>query len=407
MMTMNILRNLCGLAMLMLAAFTFAEGETPVDDTAGHAKMSSDDVIIRRSLVDAGNPTRLLNVFARARAGESIVVATIGGSITEGAGATSEENRWANRVAQWWRTTFPQSKVTFVNAGIGATGSDIGVHRAPDQLLKFKPDFVVVEFAVNDYGAPNCGETMEGLVRQILKQPNSPAVLLLFTTHSNGANTQDEHAAVGRHYGLPMVSYRDAIWPEVEAGHLTWQDISPDTVHPNDFGHMWCAKLITQYLDFALSYLPTEYTPRPVPELPAPLLTDVYEHVKMYDADSLKPTVNNGWTEVPGWRYGAGWQSDTPGSELVFEVEGRSVALVYFRLKGDWGMATAQVDDGPAVPLDGWFEADWGGYTAFKTIASGLVPGKHRLTIKLLDETNPASHGHQFQIHSIMTAGAE
>ena len=55
-------------------------------------------------------------------------------------------------VADWWQTRFPSSAVTLVNAGIGATGSDIGTFRVKKDVIEKDPDFVVVEFAVNDAG---------------------------------------------------------------------------------------------------------------------------------------------------------------------------------------------------------------------------------------------------------------
>jgi len=76
-------------------------------------------------------------VFAKAKRGEKVVVDVIGGSITEGALASAPDKRWASLVAQWWRDTFPKAKIEFINAGIGATGSDIGAHRAFRHLLKF------------------------------------------------------------------------------------------------------------------------------------------------------------------------------------------------------------------------------------------------------------------------------
>ena len=100
-------------------------------------------------------------------------------------------------MAGWWRETFPRATVKFVNAGIGATGSDYGALRARRDLLKERPDFVIVEYAVNDPNEQRCAETLEGLVRQILQSPKQPAVVLLFTMHNNGSNAQEWHSQVG------------------------------------------------------------------------------------------------------------------------------------------------------------------------------------------------------------------
>lgn len=86
--------------------------------------------MLARSVVTSTDFSRLQLVFERARRGKKIVVAVIGGSITAGANAIAPEKRYANRIAAWWRETFPKAQIEFVNAGIGATGSDYAALRA-------------------------------------------------------------------------------------------------------------------------------------------------------------------------------------------------------------------------------------------------------------------------------------
>lgn len=63
---------------------------------------------------------------------------------------------------------------------------------------------------------------------------------------------------VGRHYALPMLSFRDAVWPQIEAGHLAWRDVIADTVHPNDLGHRQAAQLCTSFFDRVLREPPPQ-----------------------------------------------------------------------------------------------------------------------------------------------------
>lgn len=361
--------------------------------------------IFERSLVSMGDTARLQHVLAKARRGERVVIGVIGGSITQGASATTEENRWGNRVAAWWRARFPRAEVAFVNAGIGATGSNIGAHRAQAHLLAHRPDLVVAEFGVNDGNSQEFAETLEGLVRQVLKQPNRPALMLLFTMHRNGTNAQEWHGKVGRHYGLPMVSFRDAIWPEIEAGRLKWEDVEADEVHPNDRGHQYCADFVTALIDRVLKELPDDAHLPAVKPVPAPLFSDLFEHATFFNADTLKPVRNEGWSLGDAWPFGKCWEATQPGSTLEFDVEGTAISVTFLRVKGDTGVATAQVDDRPPVKLVGWFAATWGGYSAWELVARDLKPGKHRLRITLTDEKPGTSQGHKFQLHTVMAAG--
>ena len=393
------------LSLSVMAIFVVFESGIAAQENAAKPDEAA---ILQRSLVSMGDTSRLQHVLAKAGRGESVVVGVIGGSITGGAMASTPELAWGSLVAKWWRETFPKAAITFVNAGIGATGSDLGTHRAQAHLLNRNPDVVMVEYAVNDPRAPICTETLEGLLRQILKQPNQPAVLLLFTMDRQGLNAQEFHSVLGRHYGLPMASFRDALWPEIEAHRIAWKDVEADEIHPNDRGHAYCARFLTNICDKVLTELPADEKLPARPMLPEPYTSDLFEQATLYNAGTLQPTQNNNWEvfEDPQFAgfYGKGWKSATPGSELEFEVEGAVVSVLFYRIKGAMGIASAHVDDGPSVNMDAWFSADWGGYTPFQLIARDLPPGRHMLRITLLDEKNPSSTGHEFRIYAVLVA---
>lgn len=212
-----------------------------------------------------GDLTRLAAVMRRARAGEDITVGVIGGSITEGYSASNRaETSYACHMRNWWQERFPDSKVEYVNAGIGGTSSYLGVHRVQEDLLEQKPDFVIVEFSVNDGNNQFFKISYDNLLRRILLDENEPALLLLFTTQENGTSAQVNDALLGFGYGLPMISYGNAVLPSIEAGEFAWKDISPDNVHPNDRGHAVIGELLYRYLNDVyarLEEIPEEVTP--------------------------------------------------------------------------------------------------------------------------------------------------
>jgi lysophospholipase L1-like esterase len=364
--------------------------------------------ILRRSLVDMGNTARLQHALAKARRGEPVVVGVIGGSITAGARASKPELSWGNLAAKWWTDSLPQAKITFVNAGIGATCSDLGAHRVQAHLLDKHPDIVMVEYAVNDGINPMAAETLEGLVRRILKEPNEPAVMLLFTMDNKGGNKQQEHMEIGKHYGLPMASFRDALWPEVEAKRIAWTDIEADEVHPNDRGHAYCAQFMTDICARVLKDLPADKNLPVLPVLPEPMTANLFEKAGFYNADTITPAKNEGWEVFTdpafGGFFGKGWKTAAPGSTLEFDLEGRAVSLLFYRIKGAMGIAQAQIDDQPPVKMDAWFSADWGGYVPFQLVARDLAPGKHTLRVTLLGDKNPESTGNEFHINAVLIA---
>jgi lysophospholipase L1-like esterase len=368
----------------------------------GSRARGEDPAVVARSLAALGDTARLEHVLAKARRGESVTVAVIGGSITASQGASGLGHSYAHLMCHWWRDAFPQTPIHFVNAGISATTSNYGALRAPRDLLPYHPDFVIVEFGVNDKDTRESAESVEGLVRQILGQPSAPAVVLLFFMHKDGSNAQAWQGRVGEHYGLPMVSFRDAFWPEIAAGKLRYDDVEADSVHPNNRGHAAAAQFIAHLLTRVRRDLPTDSRLAPIPPLPAPLLSDDYAHVALLEAEALTPTRNEGWTFDAAHHC---WTSATPGSVVEFAISGTRILGMDWHKNGPMGMAAMGVDDLPAAVCDGWYEQAWGGYRGTIELARGLPPGPHRVRITLLAQTNPESDGHSFRIMGLGAAG--
>ncbi len=355
--------------------------------------------LFSQSLVSTGDLSRVRQVMAKAQRGERVTVAVIGGSITQGAKATKPELRYGNLMADWWRKAFPKAEIAFVNAGVGATGSNFGALRAKRDLLVHQPDFVVVEYGVNDGNTQAFAETLEGLIRQILKQPNQPAVMQLFMMHQGGGNAQEWHSKVGAHYRLPIVSYRDALWPEIAAKRIAWDAVMADEVHPNDLGHACAAEYVAHLLDLAKGQPGAPVAAQPPP---APLFSDLYEHTALFEAPDLKPISNSGWTLDTAAKC---WSSDTPGSVITFELDGTALFSMHLVVKRAMGKAKLQVDDGAPAVYDGWFNQTWGGYRCTSLLANGLKPGKHIVRVELLADKNPGSDGHTFKLYGLGAAG--
>ena len=158
---------------------------------------------LKESEVSLGNNLRLKNVIERAKNGEQITIGTVGGSITEGALASSYEECWAVRFAAQFGKTYGTedgSNVVLVNSGVGGTPSPFGymrygrdiLARVPETDPDGYPDLVVIEYAVNDWAEPTKCRCYESMVKDILEQPNAPAVILLFSARNDGWNVQDD-----------------------------------------------------------------------------------------------------------------------------------------------------------------------------------------------------------------------
>lgn len=363
--------------------------------------------VIRRGLTTTGNSTRLQHALAKARRGEKLVLGFIGGSITEGAHATAPDRRYVERVGAWWRSIFPGTECEVVNAGIGATNSIFGSMRVQRDVLSRQPDVLVVDYAVNNRNTEEFARSYEGLLRQAITSPCHPAIVLLFMVNREGVSAQEWLSKVGAHYDLPMVSYHNAIWPEIEAGRLQWSDISPDEVHPNDLGHEVTAQVVTTLFADVLRALPAELPALQEKPLPTPLLTDLYDHTSLFTGSGLAPVLNHGWIFVtPENPKSIGWKATQPGSVIEFDLPGTLLFVQYWKINGPMGKARVTIDGvATGEDLDAWFDLTWGGYNMISPVAANLPRGTHRLRIELLAETHPQSTGTDFLVTGIGSAG--
>lgn len=344
--------------------------------------------MIRRAVVNPGNTARLADAMKRAQAGEKITIGTIGGSITQGTAASTTDERYANRALQWWAKAFPKAQLDFVNAGIGATDSYIGVHRVDADLLSKKPDVVIVEFSVNDTDAALNLQTYDSLVRKILQAENHPAVILLFTTQEDGTSLQDTHMQIGSAYNLPMISYKNAVLPEIEAGKFTWKDISPDNIHPNSVGHGIIGELLWSYFNSVYAKLDQIDTSDLTFTAP-PVTRDLYAKGQLLDSKTLTPKTMQGFEQAEVSNQFPNDWTTKEGGELTFEVTGSNIGVLYYKtVDGKSGQYCVYVDDRLIQVLDGDFTGGWGNYAQAQQVYTSDTPSTHTVTIKQLEGTD-------------------
>lgn len=211
--------------------------------------------MIAKSFVSLGNNVRLKRAIEKAKAGEDVTVAFIGGSITEGAGATPSQKTCYSKVAYdcFCKRFGNGENVHYTKAGVGGTSSELGMIRYERDVLGrgAAPDVVIVEFAVNDEGDETKGDCYETLVRKILFSDNAPAVILLFSVFENDWNLQERLSPVGVRYDLPMVSVKNAVVEQfylpADGGRVISKNrFFYDIYHPTSSGH----RIMGESLDY-------------------------------------------------------------------------------------------------------------------------------------------------------------
>lgn len=354
----------------------------------------------RKGVMNKGNLYRIERVMKKAMRGEDITVGFLGGSITQGCLSSAPETCYAYLVYQWWRNKFPNSKITYVNAGIGGTTSQFGVARADSDLLSKNIDFTVVEFSVNDDDNEHFLETYEGLIRKIYSYRTNPAVLIVNSVrYDDGINAQTQHIRIGRTYELPCVSMKPTLYEKILDGTYTSRDITEDDLHPNDEGHGLMAEVIISFLEMVYEELKagneTSDNRLDVRNV-TPVTENAYEDSVRYQNDNCETvlTENEGFMvdEQPQLdikeTFRRGWTADKKGAHIGFDIEGSCIGVQYRKSVVQPTCIARAVVDGDtdnAVILDGNFEETWGDSIYIETAAEHLPYGKHHVDIELIE----------------------
>lgn len=349
--------------------------------------------------------TRLKNLMKRAAKGESLVIGFLGGSITQGSLSSTPKNCYAYLVYEWWKKSFPNAAFSFVNGGIGGTTSHYGGARAWKDVLCYRPDIVTVDFSVNDDANEFFEETYEGTLRRLLAAPSAPAVVVLNNVfYDTGKNAQDYHNRIADHYGIPHVSIKDTVYPDVESGKIVRADITPDNLHPNDKGHRLVADEICKLLDSIKAEVEEETIAGENIEgkstkteasvlLPAPLTENAYEHSRLIqiqdneailDGFLVDPIEKKGMLDI----FKNGWTAAHTNDKISFEIECSCLAVQYRKsVQQPVPKAKAVIDgdEAHAVILDGNFTEDWGDCLYLEPLLHHAEKKVHRIEITITD----------------------
>lgn len=344
-----------------------------------------------RSVRNQGDARLIQNVMQRARRGEKLVIAAIGGSNTEGAGASVLEKSYSYLIYQWWRQKFPDAEFDYVNAGIGSTTSMIGVHRLEEHILQYEPDFVITDFSANDnINDQRFAESYESLLYRLLEEDQRPGIMMIAFTEPHSTAAQELHAPVAQQLGIPFISYGDAIIPMMDAGLLKWEDLTAeDRVHQNDKGYALVADLMIHYLESVYESLPEdpEENIELTDSLPDSLTDNRYTKAEMLNNRAILPSGNQGWeeSEFIYWAFQHGWRANKPGSVLEFDLNARLIHLLYTRLvTEDAGTIRVTVDDNPPVEISSKIDGG-GSFPDCAELYMGDVAENHHIRIELLE----------------------
>ncbi|HUS59425.1 MAG TPA: SGNH/GDSL hydrolase family protein, partial [Planctomycetota bacterium] len=194
----------------------------------------------------------------RAAKGERLNVVFFGASLTWGANATDPQNTsYRAQFGDWLEQKYPKARFKLWDAAIGGTGSQLGVFRFDRDVLRRKPDLVLIDFSANDdihSNDPENAASYESLVRRTILDANAPAIIVIFpfqwnvqAGNTDGMNRRLQHIEIANAYNVPVGDAITLCQQRVKDNKVTIPEIWPsDGVHPGNVGYGLFAEAAAQ-----------------------------------------------------------------------------------------------------------------------------------------------------------------
>jgi len=362
--------------------------------TQVEAITSNDDFLIRDGLP---------NIRLSLQNKDTVRVAYFGGSITAQKG-------WRIYSQEWLKAKYPQSEIVEIDAAIGGCGSDFGVFRLKEHALRFDPDLVFVEFAVNDGGTEPATiiKAMEGIVRQIWETDATTDICFVYTIAMDflkeyhvGSLPQSVETMekVAAHYGIPSMNFGPEVIRQIDDGVLQFKGritdndhvsvFSPDGVHPYpETGHRIYESVFKKSFS---KIIDASSDGEMIHGVGTPLDERYYGNTRMVKWDECEGTEK--WdnidassnTHFNGFaKYFRTIGNAVPGDSVVFRFVGD--AFGFYDLKTpDSGVLLLEID---GVPTDTIPRFDK--YTTYRRISYKLITGlehkRHTVVLRVLDK---------------------
>lgn len=355
----------------------------------------------------------LANTLRKLQQGDELTVGFLGGSITD----ARPRHNWPEAVIAWLADRYPGVCIRVENAAIGATGSELAVYRVERDILQRECDLVFVEYAVNDFYAPEDRrmQTREGLLRKLLAGGSCDVVLTytyiqaMYEDMAEGKvpGSIADFEQLAERYGLGSVWMGLHAWREVERGLMRWEEWLPDGLHPTSRGSLSYAQSVIGFLEPELASNEREASAAGPKALPEPLHPGRWEHAGTIDLTALKR--EGSWT-LRRWPH-LEWidrclVTSAVGSRLSFSFQGRGFTLgldfgktsADFRYRLDDGQwQKVELDRPEWCPDDGWFLA--------YTVVDDLPAGEHRCELEVVHGNRERCTGSRFQLAFVGTIG--
>ncbi len=343
-------------------------------------------------------------------------VAFLGGSITQNGG-------WRDSICAYLEQGFPDTRFTFIPAGIASMGSTPGAFRLHRDVLSKGPiDLLFVEAAVNDAANGRSKQEqirgMEGIIRHALSSNQFSDIIVMhfvdpekMEIYNRGEIPEviQNFDSLATHYNTGSINLAKEVTERINNGEFTWEDDFIN-LHPSPFGQGIYFHSMKVFLEN--QYAQAADTKEKSKKLSIPDAIDPYS----YDQGRIIPF--NEASEVDGFEVMKNWsppiQAGTRkgythvdmlvgehlGDNFTLQFEGRAVGIMV-AAGPDAGMIEFSIDEGEKQIIDLFTSWSKNLYLPwYYTLASELEPGSHTLRLWISKNKNKNSLGNSCIIKS-------
>ncbi|KAJ2962136.1 hypothetical protein NQZ79_g2580 [Umbelopsis isabellina] len=406
----------------------------PATGPNNHFEQQYGHELLQRSIAHEGSNRRLREKIAKAQRGEDIRMAVVGGSVSAGHTLNDWRNIYFYRFLDWWNQQFPDGHHEIFQGAVPATDSGYYAY-CFDKHIPKDVDIVFVEFSLNDASALPCelakqgsivqAKMMESLVRNLLRLPRKPAVIMtsVFSYNVNEyLDGQESHLPISNYYDLPHISMKNALFDHLNRHPDDLRDkLYNDGHHLSEWGHQLLSDLVSHYVERQICAMSDTVQP--------PLLDNYSynESIPKYDMFThrwqqnefreLEPYCHTFSDqsyrpkEVDGWRFW-NWNNekfyivaDEPGATVTFEVEAnQGVVYLYLLRSANYNLGNIWCwigdDREKGRELEGYWDK-WYSVGVMTPVAEGLSQGQHLLHCELMNKTSHPEGGTHFRILAV------
>jgi sialidase-1 len=354
----------------------------------------------------------LNNTLFRIQSEKEATVAFLGGSITFNEG-------WRNKVTGYLQEMYPDTKFTFIAAGIPSLGSLPHAFRVQKDVLDMgRIDLLFVESAVNDHANSTPPliqrKALEGIIRNVItRNPYTNIVMMAFADEDKLKDYEEgrvpgevnNHAVLSSYYKLPFIDLAHEVHQRITSGEFTWKYDFKD-LHPSPFGQEIYFQSIRQLLWSSMAGKKPATLEAAV--LPAPLEKFNYAKGKYLDIqkavrkqnfgiDSSWQPKDNAGTR-PGFVKVPVLAGEQAGASFALSFRGRAIGIAVVA-GPDAGIINYRIDGKAAKSID--LFTQWSGSLHlpwYLVLGDELSAGKHELELTVAADHNPASKGNACRI---------